>query len=196
MVDLYCDLLRLLVISSPTVESRFRSRLFSLLSMLSMKVLMLTIFYTCLKSTHDDPNRDITEHLHNTNFDLSIDEEYLHCLQASGESPLSSNAIRCLTRVNVVRARQIRLQEIQMWSIIREGVMSVAFLLVLGLLIYSTRDHHNSHLQVDHLRKLFLNHRNHELDYTKVINDVSSVIRIDLNRLDCDDRRILVLARE
>ncbi len=54
-----------------------------------------------------------------------------------------------------------------MWSIIRETFIYLCFLSLLCIVTYSNRQP-NSFLQVDHLRKYFLNLRQIDSDYTEV----------------------------
>jgi len=53
------------------------------------------------------------------------------------------------------------MKEIKMWSIIREFLTYLCFLLFLYVIIYSNRDL-NSYFQVQHLRKYFSNSNNYE----------------------------------
>ena len=63
-------------------------------------------------------------------------------------------------------ARDQRLKEIQMWSIIRETLIYLGFLSLLYVVVYSNNQS-NSSLQVNHLKKYFLNSRQVDPDYTK-----------------------------
>ena len=78
-------------------------------------------------------------------------------------------------------ARRQRLQEIHMWSILREIFTYVCFLAILCVVTYSNRQS-NSFLQVDHLRKFLLNSRESNLDYMKVSSsrEKSSVRRMNI----------------
>ncbi len=72
-----------------------------------------------------------------------------------------------LTKGEVACARQQRLNELKMWSIIREIFIYSCFLSLLYIVTYSNHQS-NSFLQVNHLRKYFLNSRQIDCDYTKV----------------------------
>ncbi|CAF1098302.1 unnamed protein product [Adineta steineri] len=72
-----------------------------------------------------------------------------------------------LNESEVIYARDRRLQEIYMWSIIREIVRYLWFFSLLSILTYTHRDL-NSFNQVDHLQKYFLNSRQINSDYTTV----------------------------
>ncbi len=74
---------------------------------------------------------------------------------------------KCLNKAEIACARYHRLKEIRMWLILREIFTYLCFLSVLSVIIYSHRDT-NSFLQVNHLRKYFLNQRQTNYDYTKV----------------------------
>ncbi len=72
-----------------------------------------------------------------------------------------------LTKAEVVCARQQRLKELEMWSIIRETFIYLCFLSLLYIVTYSNHGS-NSFLQVNHLRKYLQNSRQIDCDYTKV----------------------------
>ena len=67
----------------------------------------------------------------------------------------------------VTWARHQRLQEIQMWSIIREISLYLCFFSLLCIVIYGNRPS-NAFSQVNHLQKYILNSRQTDSDYTKV----------------------------
>ena len=86
------------------------------------------------------------------------------------ESPFThSSQIRVnrLDQDEIVWARDQRLKELQMWSIIREIFTYLTFLSLLYFITYSNVNS-NSFYQVNHLRKFFLNSRQIDNDYTKV----------------------------
>lgn len=65
------------------------------------------------------------------------------------------------------RARYQRLQEIQMWAILREIFTYAVFLSLLYTVAYSNHNVH-SFTQVDHLRKYLLNSKQDRMDYNEV----------------------------
>jgi len=73
-----------------------------------------------------------------------------------------------LNRSELEWARQQRLKEIQMWSIIREFLLYILFLVVLFFATYSSLNP-NASYQVRHMKQLFLNTREYQYDYTKVV---------------------------
>ncbi len=79
-------------------------------------------------------------------------------------SPIHANR---LNKAEVDFARDQRLKEIQMWSVIQEILIYFCFLSLLYIVTYSNRPS-NSFLEVNHLRKYFLNSRQIDCDYTKV----------------------------
>ncbi len=79
-------------------------------------------------------------------------------------SPIRANR---LNKAEVACARQQRLKELKMWSIIREIFIYLCFLSLLYIVTYSNHQS-NSTVQVNHLRKYFLNSRQIDCDYTKV----------------------------
>jgi hypothetical protein len=54
-----------------------------------------------------------------------------------------------------------------MWSIIHEIVIYLIFIILICVITFSNREQ-NSSLQVEHLRKYFLNTRQADYDYTEV----------------------------
>ncbi len=88
-----------------------------------------------------------------------------------------------LNKAEVACAREQRLKEIQMWSVIREIFIYFCFLSLLYIVTYSKRQS-NSFLPVNHLRKYFLNSRQINYNYTEV-NCSSNIFR--LYKTDCLD---------
>ncbi len=72
-----------------------------------------------------------------------------------------------MNEAEVACERNKRLKELHMWSIIREILIYISFLLVVCVITYSNSDQ-NSFLQVNHMRKYFLNTRQIDNDYTNV----------------------------
>ncbi len=101
-----------------------------------------------------------------------------------------------LNKAELAHARDQRLKEIQMWSIIREVLTYLCFVWILYVISYANRDG-NSFRQVDHLRQFFLNSRQPTNDYTKVRTLSSFVPAIKIiacKMTDFDNRPILELA--
>ncbi|CAF1667400.1 unnamed protein product, partial [Adineta ricciae] len=133
-----------------------------------IKIIVLAIFFACFCSKSNDENREANEWLDDNSVDLNYDEEYLHEKKDENlftyRNPIRANR---LTENEVISLREERLKEIEMWSMIREIVVYLTFLLFLFIFVYSDRDL-NSFLQVNHLRKYFLNTRQENLDFTKI----------------------------
>ncbi|CAF3969202.1 unnamed protein product, partial [Adineta steineri] len=133
-----------------------------------LKIIGLAIFFACFcqKNSYDD--KEANEYLDNNQLALDNDEEYLHSIQKKSlftyRQPIRVNR---LNESEINSARQQRLKEIHMWSIIREILIYICFLTVLYNIIYSNRNS-NSFLQVNHSRKFFLNSRQINCDYTKI----------------------------
>ncbi len=72
-----------------------------------------------------------------------------------------------LNKAELAEARNRRLKDVHMWSIIREVLSYSCFLWILFVTAYSNRDS-NAFLQVNHLRHFFLNIGHSSYDYTKV----------------------------
>ncbi len=79
-------------------------------------------------------------------------------------SPIRANR---LNKAEVDFARDQRLKEIEMWSVIQEILICFCFLSLLYIVTYSNRPS-NSFLEVNHLRKYFLNSRQINYNYTDV----------------------------
>ena len=134
----------------------------------------------------DDPQEneliDDAEDLH-----LNADEEYLHSTKVSTSHSFHFALLTLIdvllkdvlytSRANVtqvslsehqvINARQERLKEIEMWSIIRRFISYLVFLSLISTIIYSSREQ-NSFFQVKHLRSYFLNTRQSDLDFIQV----------------------------
>ena len=89
--------------------------------------------------------------------------------RSSHRSLLDQPSVRAnrLEQGEVTWAREKRLKEIQMWSIVREFFAYLAFLSLLFLLAYSNGNV-NAFYQVQHLRYAFHNTRQIDGDFTKV----------------------------
>ncbi len=75
--------------------------------------------------------------------------------------------INRLNKNELANARADRLKEIQMWQIIKKFFIYACFLSMICVISYSNVDQ-NAILQVNHLRKYFLNSRQIDQDYRKV----------------------------
>ena len=120
---------------------------------------LFSLLFLC-RTTHDDKEGDEDEdidhfNLHDDtqNFSLFIYRPRVRVLR--------------LNEAEVACARQKRLKELHMWSIIRQIIIYSCFFSLLCILTYSNQNS-NSFLQVNHLRKFFLNTRQIDNDYTKV----------------------------
>jgi hypothetical protein len=81
-----------------------------------------------------------------------------------------------------------------MWSVIRETLIYLCFVLILCLITYSNRNQ-NSFLQVNHLRKFFLNTRQLNQDYTKVRLFCFLTEKINIWIIDFNNKGLLGLVR-
>ncbi|CAF1671065.1 unnamed protein product, partial [Adineta ricciae] len=119
----------------------------------------------CRKS---DDDREASEYLDVNNFELEYDEDYLHSF--TDYSLFTSGSSKQVNRLNeneVHYAREERLKEIQMWSIIREFGTYLVFLILIFLISFANREQ-NSFLQVNHLRNYFLNTIQLDNNYPKI----------------------------
>ncbi|CAF1389386.1 unnamed protein product, partial [Adineta ricciae] len=133
-----------------------------------LRIIALAIFFACFcRSPQNDKEAD--ELLNDGDqIDLQADEEYLHVLQNKSlfTRPASFRVHR-LNEGEIIRLRDVRLRQMQMWSVIHEIMLRACFLSVVYVLIYSSRDSNAFH-QVHHLRRYFLNPTQADLDYTKI----------------------------
>ena len=83
---------------------------------------------------------------------LNTDEEYLHNNEAADRALPRPDR---LTPGELANARRLRLREVLMWSIVREMLVYLCFVLLLSVIVYSHCDG-NASLQSRHLRKYFL----------------------------------------
>ncbi|UJR16862.1 hypothetical protein I4U23_003760 [Adineta vaga] len=119
-----------------------------------IKILTLTLFFAffCRKSNDD---KEATEYLNDNEISLDQNEEYLHENKKSLFISRTSSIHRSrLTEGEIAFARERRLKEIQMWSILRELFLYLIFFSSLSVIVYS-QSQYNSFLQVDHLQKYF-----------------------------------------
>ncbi|CAF1043359.1 unnamed protein product [Rotaria sordida] len=123
-------------------------------------------FAYCIRTSYED--EEANEYIDDNGIDLNNNKDYLHSIEY--DSLYNFQSRKPANRLNeneLANARQYRLKEIQMWSIIREFFIYLTFLTLICIIAYSNRDY-NSFLQVHHLRKYFLNSRQINYDYTKI----------------------------
>ncbi|CAF4317527.1 unnamed protein product, partial [Adineta steineri] len=133
-----------------------------------IKIICLAIFFICFcRNSKDD--KETSEYINEDDeFNISNDEEYLHSLEY--RSIFSSQSRKSINRLNeneIIYARDQRLKEIQMWTIIREFMIYFIFAILVFVITYSSREQH-SFSQVNHLRAYFLNERQTSADYTQI----------------------------
>jgi hypothetical protein len=80
-----------------------------------------------------------------------------------------------LSENEVAVARDERLKELQMWSIIRELVTCILFFVLICIITFSNRDQTSS-FQVDHLRTFFYNTRQADNNYAEVLFDLLFIL--------------------
>ncbi|CAF0859705.1 unnamed protein product [Rotaria sordida] len=132
-----------------------------------IKIVCVAIFFACFcRNSYDD--KEASEFIDENQIDLDYDEEYLHSIE--GDILFSSPSSKTINRLNkneIAYAREQRLKEIQMWSIIQELITYFIFLILICVITYSNREQ-NSFFQVQHLRKYLLNARKTNYDYTQI----------------------------
>ncbi|CAF1000565.1 unnamed protein product [Adineta steineri] len=133
-----------------------------------IKIICLAIFFICFCRNSKD-EKETSEYINEDDeFNISNDEEYLHSLEY--RSIFSSQSRKSINRLNaneIIYARDQRLKEIQMWTIIREFFIYFIFAILVFIITYSNREQH-SFSQVNHLRAYFLNQRQTTADYTQI----------------------------
>ncbi|CAF3624741.1 unnamed protein product [Adineta steineri] len=132
-----------------------------------IKIICLAIFFICF-CRNSKEEKETSEYINEDDeFNISNDEEYLHSLEYQSLFSPSLKSINRLNENEVVYARDQRLKEIQMWSIIREFLIYFIFAILVFIITYSNREQH-SFYQVNHLRAYFLNQRQTTADYTQI----------------------------
>ncbi|CAF0846743.1 unnamed protein product [Adineta steineri] len=133
-----------------------------------IKIICLAIFFICFCRNSKD-EKETSEYINEDDeFNVSNDEEYLHSLEY--RSLFSSQSRKSINRLNeneIIYARDQRLKEIQMWTIIREFLIYFIFAILVFVITYSSREQH-SFSQANHLRAYFLNQRQTTADYTNI----------------------------
>ncbi|CAF1492760.1 unnamed protein product [Adineta ricciae] len=132
-----------------------------------MKVLCLAIFFTRIVRKRNT-DEEASEYMGVDAVQLMNDGEY-NDISKEKSTHVHRYTIHFdrLSENDVARARLQRTKEVYMWSIIREVLTSIGFLIILCFFTYSNHDQ-NSFFQVNHLRKLFLNSRQIDNAYTQI----------------------------
>lgn len=120
-----------------------------------LKIISLAIFTACFCR-----NEENNEYIDGREMNLNLTKNSIS-FQLRKE-------IHRLNKEQLIDARQKRLKEIQIDSILRDLIIYSLFLIVICLISYSNRTE-DSFYEVQHLRKYFLNQREIDNDYTKVI---------------------------
>jgi hypothetical protein len=150
-------------------------------------VVCLTIALSFFCGGKND-DREANDHL-TDNVRLHDDEEYLH---SPRESLFTYRRVVRVDRLNdaeVTWARQERLREMKMWTILQEAMIYLVFLSSLCFLVYSNRNS-EAFDQAKHLRKYLTNTRHADRDLNKVRDDTDlvSIFSFVLSFSDRDDR--------
>ncbi|CAF1645338.1 unnamed protein product, partial [Adineta ricciae] len=129
-----------------------------------IKIICMAIFLAlfCRNSTND---KEASEYI---NDDDRIDlQDDLHSSDISLFNSPTSKHINRLNENEVAYAREQRLKEIQMWSIIHEFMIYFLFALLVFIVTYYNREE-NSYFQVKHLQTYLLNRRQSNADYSQI----------------------------
>ncbi|CAF4158129.1 unnamed protein product, partial [Adineta steineri] len=133
-----------------------------------IKILCLAIFFICFcRNSNND--KETSEYINDDDeFNLGDDEDYLQSPEFySLFSSSSSKSINRLNENEIAYARNQRLKQIQMLTIIREFLITLIFAILVLLITYLNREE-NSFFQVSHSRAYFLDQRQTTVDYTKI----------------------------
>ena len=127
-----------------------------------IKIICIAIFFAffCRNSTD---TKEENEYIDDDRIEIDND----HSTYSSPQVSRSSKSINRLTEKELAYAREQRLKEIEMWSIIREFALYAIFLTLICLITFSNRDE-RSFYQAKHFRKYLLNTRQADRDYTQV----------------------------
>ena len=113
-----------------------------------IKILCLAIFFTCICRNADDDDQQIEEYF----IELEQNKEYFRKKSYSTYHPKTQS--NRLTENEIIYARDQRMKEIHMWSLLHEFFIYLIFLCLLFLLTYSNRTT-DPYLQVQHLQNYF-----------------------------------------
>ncbi|UJR12878.1 hypothetical protein I4U23_017052 [Adineta vaga] len=128
-----------------------------------IKIICLAIFFALFirRSTNDKEEKQFV-------VDDQIDfHDYVNSTEICLFSSQSSKRIYRLSQNQIEFAREQRLQQLEMFKILKEFFVYFLFALLVFLITYSNQEP-NSFLQVQHLQRYFLNRRQTQLDYTKI----------------------------
>ncbi|UJR09075.1 hypothetical protein I4U23_013322 [Adineta vaga] len=134
-----------------------------------IKILCLAVFFAlfCRNSTND---KEASEYIDDDRieFDDTGDND-LHGSENHGIfNPQTMKSAKRLNENEIRDAREQRLKEMQMWSIIHEFLIYVIFATLIFLITYGNREANSFH-QVNHLRSYLFNTRQSSVDYTKIL---------------------------
>ncbi|UJR09103.1 hypothetical protein I4U23_013350 [Adineta vaga] len=134
-----------------------------------IKILCLAVFFAlfCRNSTND---KEASEYIDDDRieFDDTGDND-LHGSENHGIfNPQTMKSAKRLNENEIRDAREQRLKEMQMWSIIREFLIYVIFATLIFVITYGNREANSFH-QVNHLRSYLFNTRQSTVDYTKIL---------------------------
>ncbi|CAF1643684.1 unnamed protein product [Adineta ricciae] len=127
----------------------------------------MAVFFACFCS-NSSSDKEANEFIDENQIDLEDDEDHLH-------SPKDYSLVDCqsLKRVNrlteseLIYARDNRLKELEMWSILRQFSRHIVFAILIFLVTYSNHQQ-NSFFQVNHLRKYLLHPGEVDHDFTQI----------------------------
>ena len=130
-------------------------------------------------------DKEAAEYLDDTDLDLGDDEEHLHSLQVrmplthrqsfnlcllQNGSPFDRRSVSAADRLSegeIAQARDLRLKQLQMRSILREIITYFTLLFLASVVVYASVNP-SAFSQVKHFRQFFLNTRKNDRDFTQV----------------------------
>jgi hypothetical protein len=126
-----------------------------------MKIICLSIFFICFCRNSIDEKEEVDIN------QFEIDQDDLRIIENSLFISRSSKRVNRLDKNEINIAREERIKDIQMWSIIQELFISSILLILICLITFSNHQQ-NDYFQVQHLQNYFLNTRQPDCDYTQV----------------------------
>lgn len=133
-----------------------------------IKIICLAIFFSLFCQNLNDEKEE-REYIDDGQVQLDPDEIYLHKIKDTLFSSRKPKRVDRLNKTELAYAREKRLKDVEMWSIIQEFIIYAIFFILVCLITYADRES-NSFYQVQHLQKYFLNTRQENIDYTQVFH--------------------------
>ena len=128
-----------------------------------LKIIGLTIIllFFCRNRTDEKEEKEYIDEI-----DLEFDENQQENIDSSLVTSLSTKQVNRLEKNEIDYAREQRLKEVRMWSILREFGICLLFLFLILSMTYANREE-NSYFQVAHFRNFFFDSET-KFDYRRI----------------------------